>query len=121
MGRAAKLGRFLRRKFGVGLVSALGAEGAAREVLGTWEEEKNKNKNEWVSNYSEGLDRADIDTGTELLAEWYNILESRIAPRLREVVAKVYAEAKSEYKARKTSVIRAKKGAAIGRAIEIVV
>jgi hypothetical protein len=97
----AKISRKLRRKYRVGKIKLLGAEQTARDVVGKWRSERDTKLSEWVREYSEGVREADTTVMESNLAEWYKVLDSVISPKLKEIVPKIYAEAKGLYTVKK--------------------
>jgi hypothetical protein len=97
----AKLSKKLRRKKKLGRIAISGVEQTARDVVGAWRLKRDTEKDRWASEYKRGIEEANVNLMEANLSEWYRILSTEVAPRLREVVPKVYAEVVGKYRQRK--------------------
>ncbi|MEM2793729.1 MAG: hypothetical protein QW511_03625 [Candidatus Methanomethylicia archaeon] len=96
-----KISRKLRRKLKIGRVRLEGAEAVAKSVVSRWREERDRNISKWADEYTEGIRGANTEDMKYNLSEWYKILDTEVAPKLREVIPKVYAEVKAKYLGKK--------------------
>jgi len=97
----AKISKKLRRKLRIGRITLAGAEQTARDVVSVWKSKRDVEAERWSRDYLSGVREADTTQMESNLAEWYKILQTKVAPRLKEVVPKVYAEVLGEYRQKK--------------------
>jgi len=94
----SKVTRVLRKKTGKGRIGNYGAEQSARDVVGQWKLKRDTEGDKWSSNYHKGIMDADTEEMATNLGSWYNVLHTKIAPKLSEVVKPVYSEVVREYR-----------------------
>jgi hypothetical protein len=94
----SKVTRVLRKRTGKGRIGNYGAEQSARDVIGQWKLKRDTEGDRWAGNYRKGIFEADVEGMASNLGNWYNVLHTRIAPKLSEVVKPVYSEVVREYR-----------------------
>jgi len=94
----SKVTRILRKRTGKGRIANYGAEQSARDVVGQWKTKRDTEGDRWSANYRRGIAEADTEGMAYNLGNWYNVLQTRIAPKLSEVVKPIYSEVVREYK-----------------------
>ncbi|MCR6669412.1 MAG: hypothetical protein NDF51_05385 [archaeon YNP-WB-040] len=94
----SKVTRILRRRTGKGRIGNYGAEQSARDVVGQWKLKRDVEGDRWAGNYRKGISEADTEEMASNLSNWYSILETKVAPKLSEVVKPVYSEVVREYR-----------------------
>jgi len=94
----SKVTRILRRRTGKGRIGNYGAEQSARDVVGQWKLKRDTEGDKWAGNYRKGISEADTEEMATNLGNWYSILETKIAPKLSEVVKPIYSEVVREYR-----------------------
>jgi hypothetical protein len=93
-----KVTRYLRRKTKKGRIANYGAEQSARDVVGQWKVKRDVEGDKWASEYRKGIGEADTEEMASNLGNWYNVLHTKVAPKLSEVVKPVYSEVVREYR-----------------------
>jgi hypothetical protein len=94
----SKVTRVLRKRTGKGRIGNYGAEQSARDVVGQWKVKRDTEGDKWSSNYRKGIMEADTEEMASNLGSWYNVLHTRVAPKLSEVVKPIYSEVVREYR-----------------------
>ena len=104
----AKLSKKLRKRYKTGRVGLYGADQTAKDVVGRWKSERDAKVTTWSANYVTGVKEADTTIMSDNLKEWYAVLKETVAPKLRETVSPIYAEAKVTYAPKKKVPVKAK-------------
>jgi hypothetical protein len=94
----SKVTRILRKRTGKGRIANYGAEQSARDVVGQWKVKRDIEGDRWAGNYRRGIAEANTEEMASNLGNWYNVLHTRVAPRLSEVVKPIYSEVVREYR-----------------------